>query len=401
MQKVVAIIGTLDSKGVEYKYLKEQIEAHGVKTLVIDTGSLGKPYFPPEVSAAEVAKAGGGDLTELGRKKDRGESVATMGRGAAVIVKELYEKGRFDGVIALGGSAGTSIGTTAMRALPTGVPKLMVSTVASGDTRVYVDVKDITMMPSVVDVAGINRLSSKILANAAGAIVGMVKAEPKSIGEDKVLIGATMFGVTTPCVTKAREILEAAGYEVLVFHCTGVGGRSMEDLIRGGFIKGVLDITTTELADEIGGGVFTAGPNRLEAAGEIGIPQVVCPGALDMVNFGPPDTVPDKFKDRQFYQHNPQVTLMRTTVDENRELGKLIAGKLNKAKGPTTFVMPKKGVSLIAKEGGPFYNLDTEQAFLEGLKANLNEKIKLIEMDTDINDEKFAKTVADELLKNL
>jgi uncharacterized protein (UPF0261 family) len=401
MQKTVAIIGTLDSKGIEYQYLKEQIEAQGVKTLVIDTGSLGKPYFPPEVSAAEVAKAGGGDLAELGRKKDRGESVGTMGRGAAVIVKELYEKGRFDGVIALGGSAGTSIGTTAMRALPTGVPKLMVSTVASGDTRVYVDVKDITMMPSVVDVAGINRLSSKILANAAGAIAGMVQAEPKAIGEDKVLIGATMFGVTTPCVTKAREILEAAGYEVLVFHCTGIGGRSMEDLIRGGFIKGVLDITTTELADEIGGGVFTAGPHRLEAAGELGIPQVVCPGALDMINFGPPDTVPDKFKDRQFYQHNPQVTLMRTTVVENRALGKLIAGKLNQAKGPATFVMPKKGVSLIAKEGGPFNNPDTEQAFLEGLKANLNERVNLIEMDTDINDEKFAKTVADELLKNL
>ncbi len=397
MQKTVAIVGTLDTKGIEYKYLKEQIEAQGVLTLVIDAGSLGEPLLRPDISASEVAKAGGSSLADLAREKDRGKSVATMGRGAAVIVKDLYEKGRFDGIISLGGSAGTHIGTAAMKALPTGVPKLMVSTVAAGDTRPYVDVKDITMMPSVVDIAGINRLSRRILGNAAGAIAGMVKSEPRLAGEEKPLVAATMFGVTTPCVTKARELLEAAGYEVLVFHCTGVGGRSMEDLVRSGFIKGVLDITTTELADELVGGILTAGPNRLEAAGEMGIPQVVCPGALDMVNFGPPETVPEKFRGRKFYQHNPQVTLMRTTVEENRRLGKMIAEKLNKASGQVTFIMPKKGVSLYAKEEGPFYDLATERAFLKALKAELSGKVRLIEMDTDINDEAFARTAANEL----
>ena len=275
----------------------------------------------------------------------------------------------------------------------------MVSTVAASDTRPYIGVKDITMMPSVVDIAGINRLSRKILANAAGAIAGMVKLGPTVVGGDKIPIGATMFGVTTPCVTRARELLEAAGYEVLVFHCTGVGGRSMEDLVRGGFIEGVLDITTTELADELVGGAFSAGPYRLEAAGEMGIPQVVCPGAIDMVNFGPQETIAEKFKGRQFYQHNPQNTLMRTTVEENRELGRIIAAKLNKAKGPTTFIMPNKGVSLYAKEGGTFYDPETEAAFLESLKADISDKVKLIELDTDINDELFANTAASTLLE--
>jgi len=401
LQNAIAIIGTLDTKGIECEYLKKQIEAQGVSTLVVDTGSLGDPFFTPDISAAEVAQAGGTSLSELRRERDRGKSVAAIGLGAAHIVKDLFEKGRFNGIISIGGSAGTSIGTTAMKVLPTGVPKLMVSTVAASDTRPYIGVKDITMMPSVVDIAGINRLSRKILANAAGAIAGMVKLGPMVVGEDKIPIGATMFGVTTPCVTRARELLEAAGYEVLVFHCTGVGGRSMEDLVRGGFIEGVLDITTTELADELVGGAFSAGPYRLEAAGEMGIPQVVCPGALDMVNFGPQETIPEKFKGRQFYQHNPQVTLMRTTVEENRELGRIVAAKLNKAKGPTTFIMPKKGVSLIDKEGQPFYDAEADAAFLGSLKLNLSDRVKLVEMDTDINDEQFAAKAANILLESL
>jgi uncharacterized protein (UPF0261 family) len=301
----------------------------------------------------------------------------------------------------MGGGGGTSIGATAMRALPIGVPKIMVTTLAAGDTRPIVGVSDITLMPAVVDIAGINRLSARIIANAAAAIAGMVKAEAPAGIADKPLIAATMFGVTTPCVTKARAVLEEAGYEVLVFHATGTGGRTMEELIRGGFIAGVLDITTTELADEIGGGVLSAGPERLEAAGAAGLPQVVSAGALDMVNFGAPDTVPAKYKDRKFYEHNPLVTLMRTTPAENARLGALIAEKLNRAKGPTAFILPLRGVSLIDTEGKPFHDPAADAAFAEALKANLSPRVKLIEIDTDLNDERFAITAANLLLELL
>jgi uncharacterized protein (UPF0261 family) len=412
MSKTVGIVGTLDTKGTEFQFLKDQIEGSGLSTLVINAGVLGKPVFEPDVPANEVAKAGGADLEDLIRVADRGRNVAAMAKGVAVVAKRLYEEGRIHGIISLGGSAGTTIGTSAMRALPVGVPKVMVSTLASGDTRPYVDTKDITMMYSVVDIAGINSLSRQILSNAAGAIVGMIKIEAPA-GEDKPLpprlsggaggglIGITMFGVTTPCVTAARAILEEAGYEALVFHATGTGGRAMEDLVRGGFIIGVLDVTTTELADELVGGVLSAGPNRLEAAGEMGIPQVIAPGALDMVNFGPPETVPDQFKSRKFYQHNPTVTLMRTTKEENAQLGRIMAEKLNKAKGPTTVLIPKQGVSAIDKEGQPFYDAEADAAFIENLKANLSENVTLIEMDNHINDDAFARKLANVLLENL
>ena len=400
MAKTVGIVGTLDTKGIEFQFIKERIEASGTSTCVVNTGSLGEPHFEPDVSADDVAAAGGTSLQALQDGGDRGAAVAAMAEGAAKIIAELQSDGKIDGVISLGGSAGTTIGTTAMRAVPVGVPKIMVSTLASGDTSPYVDTKDISMMYSVVDIAGINSLSRQILANAAGAIVGMVNAEvPPS--EDKPLIGATMFGVTTPCVTKARELLEDAGYEVLVFHATGAGGRAMENLVKAGFIVGVLDATTTELADELVGGVLSAGPDRLEAAGELGVPQVIAPGALDMVNFGPPDTVPEQFKDRTFYQHNPTVTLMRTTVAENAELGKIMGQKLSQANGPTTVIIPKQGVSAIDKEGQPFYSAEAEAAWIENLKANLGDNVTLIEMDNHINDDAFATKLVETLLASL
>ena len=400
MAKTVGIVGTLDTKGIEFQFIKERIEASGTSTCVVNTGILGEPYFEPDVSAGEVAEAGGTSLRALQDGGDRGVAVAAMAEGAAKIIAQLQSDGKIDGVISLGGSAGTTIGTTAMRAVPVGVPKIMVSTLASGDTSPYVDTKDVSMMYSVVDIAGINSLSRQILANAAGAIVGMANAEvPPS--EDKPLIGATMFGVTTPCVTKARELLEEAGYEVLVFHATGAGGRAMEDLVKGGFIVGVLDATTTELADELVGGVLSAGPDRLEAAGELGVPQVIAPGALDMVNFGPPDTVPEQFKDRTFYQHNPTVTLMRTTVAENAELGKIMGQKLSQAKGPTTVIIPKQGVSAIDQEGQPFYSAEAEAAWIENLKANLGDNVTLIEMDNHINDDAFATKLVETLLASL
>jgi uncharacterized protein (UPF0261 family) len=400
MAKTVGIVGTLDTKGMEFQFIKERIEASGTSTCVVNTGILGEPSFEPDVSAGEVAEAGGTSLQALQDGGDRGVAVAAMAEGAAKIIAELQSDGKVDGVISLGGSAGTTIGTTAMRAVPVGVPKIMVSTLASGDTSPYVDTKDISMMYSVVDIAGINSLSRQILANAAGAIVGMVNAEVPA-AEDKPLIGATMFGVTTPCVTKARELLEDAGYEVLVFHATGAGGRAMEDLVKGGFIVGVLDATTTELADELVGGVLSAGPDRLEAAGDLGVPQVVAPGALDMVNFGPPDTVPEQFKDRTFYQHNPTVTLMRTTVEENAELGKIMGRKLSQAKGPTTVIIPKQGVSAIDQEGQPFYSAEAEAAWIENLKANLGDNVTLIEMDNHINDDAFAEKLVETLLASL
>ena len=400
MAKTVGIVGTLDTKGMEFQFVKEQIEASGTSTCVINTGIIGEPPIEPDVSAGEVAAAGGTSLQALQDGGDRGVAVAAMAEGAAKIVAQLHSDGKIDGLISLGGSAGTTIGTTAMRAVPVGVPKIMVSTLASGDTSPYVDTKDISMMYSVVDIAGINSLSRQILANAAGAIVGMVNAEVPA-AEDKPLIGATMFGVTTPCVTKARELLEDAGYEVLVFHATGAGGRAMEDLVEGGFIVGVLDVTTTELADELVGGVLSAGPDRLEAAGELGVPQVVAPGALDMVNFGPPDTVPGQFKDRTFYQHNPTVTLMRTTVEENAELGRIMGQKLSQAKGPTTVIIPKQGVSAIDQEGQPFYSAEAEAAWIENLKANLGDNVALLEMDNHINDDAFATKLVETLLASL
>lgn len=400
MSKTACLVGTLDTKGPEFEFLKERIEANKVATYVINTGILGEPGFEPNVSAEQVAEAGGASLTTLRNEGDRGNSVAAMAKGVARIVQRLNDDGVIDGVISLGGSAGTTIGTTAMRALPVGVPKMMVSTLASGDTSPYVDTKDIAMMYSVVDIAGVNSLSRQILTNAAGAIVGMINTEVP-VADDKPLIAATMFGVTTPCVTKAREILEAAGYEVLVFHATGTGGRAMEDLVRGEFIVGVLDVTTTELADELVGGVLSAGPNRLEAAGNHGVPQVIAPGALDMVNFGPPDTVPEKFKNRKFYQHNPTITLMRTTVDENAALGKMMARKLSQAKGQTTVIIPKRGVSAIDAQGQPFDSPEARTAWIQNLKQNVTDNVTVIEMDNNINDDAFATRLAETLLQHL
>jgi uncharacterized protein (UPF0261 family) len=397
-KKVVAIIGALDTKGAEYAFLKQQIEGQGVGTLMIDVGIFGDPPFAPDIWAAEVAKAGGADRAALAAANDRGKAVGAMAAGAAIILKRLYDDGRVHGAIAMGGGGGTTLGSIAMQPLPIGAPKLIVSTVASGDTSAYVGVKDIAMMPSIVDVAGLNRLSSKIIANAAGAIAGMVKIEHEESSDAKPMIAATMFGVTTAGVTKAREIIEKAGYEVLVFHAVGSGGRTMEELIRAGFVAGVLDLTTTELADELAGGVLSAGPNRLEAAGETGVPQVVSLGALDMVNFGARESIPAKYGERKLYPHNPLVTLMRTTRAENAELGRIIASKLGKAKGPTVLMIPKKGVSAIDVEGKPFYDAEADEALFTALRKNITPNVTLVELDTDINSDAFATEAAHRLL---
>ena len=401
MSKTILIIGTLDTKGREYAYVRDLIRGRGHETLVMDVGVMGEPVFEPDIAAAEVAKAGGSSLEALREKGDRGEALTVMARGARTLTSQLHAEGKIDGVISLGGSGGTSIATAAMQALPVGFPKVMVSTMASGDVSPYVGVKDITMMYSVVDVAGLNRISRRIFANAVGAICGMVEQEMPA-AEDKPLIAATMFGVTTPCVTRVREKLEDAGYEVLVFHATGSGGRAMEALIEGGFIAGVADITTTEWCDELVGGVLSAGPHRLEAAAKAGVPQVVSLGALDMVNFGPLDSVPEQFKDRNLYVHNPTVTLMRTTPEECAQLGEIIASKLNQTTGPTALFIPLKGVSMIDAEGQPFYDPEADAALFQALRDHIDrEKVELIELDMHINDPEFADAMAARLLDML
>lgn len=402
MDFTVAVVGTLDTKGAEFAYLCEVIRSEGGEVCLIDCGTMGEPYLPPDVTRDEIASAAGEDAAALKDKGDRGAAVEAMAKGAAQKVRQLYDEGRIQGIVSLGGSAGTTIGTTAMRALPFGVPKLMVSTLASGNTEPYVGTRDIAMLYSVVDIAGLNRVSREVIRNAGGAICGMVRAGRNTdAGEEKPVLSATMFGVTTPCVTRAREALENAGYEVLVFHATGTGGRAMEDLIRDGLVSGVLDVTTTELADELVGGVLSAGPDRLEIAGELGIPQVVAPGALDMVNFGPIDSVPPEFQGRRLYKHNPTITLMRTTPDEMAKLGETIARKLSAAKGPVTFFLPLKGVSAIDRTGQPFDWPEADEAFRAALKANLSDRVKLVELDLHINDPDFADAMAAELLNLL
>lgn len=394
----VVLLGTLDTKGPEYEFLRDRVRESGCDVLVVDAGVM-SDSSSADITADQVAAAAGEDRAALAAAGDRGPAVAAMTRGATEVVKRLHAEGRLHGILSIGGSGGSSIAAAAMQALPVGVPKLIVSTMASGDTRPYVGTSDIAMLYSVVDIAGINGVSEKILTNAAAAIAGMARVTDGFVSRipKKPLIGATMFGVTTPCVTTARERLEALGYEVLVFHATGSGGRSMEALMQAGFITGVLDATTTELVDELVGGVLSAGPDRLEMAGALGIPQVVSLGALDMCNFGPRDTVPAQFSERNLYVHNATVTLMRTTEEECAELGRTIARKLNAARGPLTVFIPLGGVSMIATPGGPFYDPAADVALVRELKGGLRPDIELVEMATDINDPAFATAMADKL----
>jgi uncharacterized protein (UPF0261 family) len=384
----VYLLATLDTKGAETEFVRERLAALGLEVAVLDTSCGSRPG-------------------------DRGQAVNAAAAEAARAISEAFGAGQVEGVIAIGGSAGTTIGTAAMRALPIGVPKLMVSTLASGNVAPWVGDKDILMLNSVVDIAGINRISRKILGEAAAAMAGMVKfaaesttgsnppkADQTPIFPDRPLIAATMFGVTTPCVQHARKILEEAGYEVLVFHATGSGGRAMESLIRDGLIAGVLDITTTELADELVGGVLSAGPDRLTAAGEKGVPQVVSVGALDMVNFGPRDTLPKQFKGRKFHVHNASVTLMRTTPEENAQLGREVGRKVAAAKGPAAILLPLQGLSAIDRTGQPFDDPAARAALYDGIRASRG-SAELIELDCHINDPAFAEAAARKLLSLL
>lgn len=401
MTKTVVLIGALDTKGEEFGFVKDLIEQAGVNTVTVDFGVMGAPAFAPDVTREEVVAAAGGDLAYLASGQHKDAAMATMANGLAAVVRDLYAEGKLDGILSMGGSGGTSIATTAMRALPVGVPKVMVSTLGGGDVSAFAGTKDITFIPSIVDVAGINRISRRIYANAAGAIVGMVQSEPLAAQSDKPLLTASMFGNTTKAVDQARHRLEAQGYEVLVFHATGTGGKTMESLIADGYIVGSLDMTTTELADYVCGGVLSAGPERCLAASRAGIPAVLVPGCVDMANFGGIETVPEKYQGRTLYQWNPNITLLRTNVEENRQIGQMIAAAANAATAPVAVLLPLKGVSMLDSPGGQFWDPAADQACYDAIKQTLRPDIPVYELDHNINDPAFADQVADTLLAML
>ena len=392
----IAILGTLDSKSEEHSFLSERIREHGHQTVFIDVGTGDDPKVEPDYSRYDVAASIGLDLDALMQRHDRGECVVAMSEVAPAFLAKLVGDGEVDGVISLGGGGGTAIGTAAMRALPIGFPKLMVSTVASGNTAHYMGTKDIVMMPSIVDVSGLNRISRSIFTRAAGAICGMVEAKIDTEG-GKPLIVASMFGNTTTCVTEAKAVLEEAGYEVLVFHATGSGGKAMESLIESGMVSGVLDVTTTEWADEIVGATLSAGPTRMDAMAKAKVPAVVAPGCVDMANFGTRRTVPTEFEGRTFYIHNPQVTLMRTNASECTEIGKVIAAKANANSAPIAILNPLKAVSEINGEGQAFHDPEADMALFDAIRSNAT--VEVVDLDEPINSPTFAKTCAEKLLE--
>jgi uncharacterized protein (UPF0261 family) len=394
MSPTVALVGSLDTKGEENEFVKDLLEEAGVTVLLIDTGVLGPAGSAPDISREEVATAGGEPHADLVAGGDRGHALAVMAAGASKIIADLHDAGRIDGAMALGGTGGTSLAAQAFRGLPVGFPKLIVSTAASGNTEQYVRETDLILVPSIVDIAGLNRVLMRILSNAAAAMVGLVTRPADRATEAKPMVAATMFGVTTPCVTHARHLLEELGYEVLVFHMTGSGGRALESLIRDGFFAGVLDVTTTELADHLVGGVFDAGEGRLTAAAAAGVPQAVSVGALDMVNFGAPDTIPEQFRGRKFYEHNSSVTLMRTTPAECRELGAELARKVAASSGPAKVFLPLGGISAIAVEGGPFASPEADAELFDAVRSGLRDSaVELVELDTHVNDPAFAEAM--------
>ncbi len=400
MSETILVIGAFDVKGEEYAFVKKQIENQGCTTLTMNFGALGSTdLFPVDFENDAVAKAAGADLKKLVDNNDRGKALAVMAVGATKISLQLLADGKIDGVFGMGGSGGTSVIASAMRALPIGFPKVLISTVASGDTTIITGVKDITMIPSIVDVAGLNPISEKIFKEGVGAICGMVKMDYTPSIKQKTVIAATMFGNTTTCVNMCRESLVDDGFEVLVFHCTGTGGKTMESLVDDGFVSAVLDITTTEWADQICGGVFDAGPDRLSAPGRAGIPHLIVPGCVDMVNFGPISTIPSHYKDRNLYEWNPNVTLMRTNVEENTKMGEIFAKKANESKGRVAFLLPLKGVSILDSEGERFWWPKADQAIFEAIKTHLNPDIEVVEIDANINDKRFADTAVNMLKK--
>ena len=398
----ICVIGAFDTKGEDHAFLRQEILKLGHQVLTINIGVLGTTtLFPVDYEAGDVLKAAGSDLASIRAQGDKGSAMKAFDQSAPYLVRQLYGQGKFAGIIGMGGSAGSAIIASAMRSLPIGVPKVLVSTVASGDVSFYVRGKDITIIPSIVDVAGLNRISRLIYARAAGAISGMVENEPPRGAEDRPIITASMFGNTTDCVNTCAKILNDKGFEVLVFHATGAGGKAMETLVADGLVEAVLDITTTEWADELCQGVFSAGPERLDAPGQRGLPHLIVPGCVDMANFGAPSTVPEKFRQakRLFYEWNPSVTLMRTNAEENRQMGEIFAKKANAATGPVAFLIPLRGVSMLDGDGQPFCDRDADRAMFDAIKTNVKPGIPIVEVDLNINDPAFAAQAVEMMLE--
>ena len=399
MTKTILLPGAFDTKGPEYAYLKELIESQGFKVFTMNWGVLGgTTLFPVQVDSKAVALAGGRDIEKLQLEKDQKTAMETMEKGVTVLTRKLYAEGKIQGVLGLGRVRSTKIITSAMRALPIGIPKVMISTVAAGDISAFVGVKDILMFPSIVDISGLNRVSKAVFRQAVGAVCGMMQMESEEPRGQKPVITITLFGQTKPCVDRCREALERKGYEVLVFHATGTGGRTMEAMVEDGYVQAVLDITPTEVADALYGGIFSAGEERLEAPGKVGIPHLIVPGCVDMVNFGPVSTVPQKYKDRKLVESKAAVTLMRTDIEENIEMGEVFARKINKTTGRAAFLLPLKGFSRYDREGEIFWWPEADRAFVTALEKNLDDRISIEKVDCHINDELFAQKAVERLL---
>ncbi|WP_020619288.1 Tm-1-like ATP-binding domain-containing protein [Paenibacillus daejeonensis] len=397
--KQLLLIGTLDTKGEDYRYIRELVTARGHHVITVDIGVAGEATgITPEWTADEVARRAGTSREALRKAGDRGQALAAMADGAMHVVEELYQQGRIDGILGMGGTGGTSVIAAVMRHFPVGFPKVLVSTAASGNTQPIVGTRDVVLIPSVVDVAGVNSISELIYRQAAAAVCGMMEQSPPEQREEKPLIAITMFGNTTAAVERCKQQLEAKGYECLVFHCTGIGGRTMEGLVTDGRIAAVLDMTTTEWADELCGGVFTAGANRLEAPGRSGVPHLVVPGCIDMVNFGGTATVPERYQNRLLYAWNANVTLMRTSVEENEQLGEIFAQKLNAAQGPVTVLIPSLGYSLLGASGERFHLPEADNAFEVTLREHLHPRIPCDTLELTVNDEAFADEAVNRLL---
>ncbi|MFD3002369.1 Tm-1-like ATP-binding domain-containing protein [Pontibacter toksunensis] len=396
--KFVLMLGCFDTKGEVFSFLRHCLLAHGEQVITINTGVMGTTeYFPVDFEADRVALEAGFTIIDLREKADRGHAVDVMGKGAAVLIARLVAEGRVKAAIGMGGGGGTYIALSAMQSIPLGVPKLCLSTLAAKDLSRQLGNKDITLMPSIVDVAGLNSISKLLIAQAAAAICAMAQVVPTEDAASAGIIAISMFGNTTPCVDQCSELLKNQGYEVLAFHAIGVGGRTMEGLIREGCFDAVLDITTTELADELCGGICSAGPERLSAAVEMKIPQVVVPGCLDMVNFAQLDTVPDQYQARQLYSWAPDVTLMRTNEEENRLLGERLAQKLNSS-AAAAILLPNKGISQIDAAGGVFHRPDIDQILFDAIKEHAVKEVPVVEVDAHINDKKFAEAAVGMLL---
>lgn len=398
--KTIVVLATLDTKGREAQYLREQIEQSGDSALIVDVGVVGKPATTADISREEVAEAGGMPLAKLLEHPDREVAAPVMAAGATEIVTKLAGEGRVHGIVAMGGTQGTTLATRVMRALPYGFPKVMVSTMASGNVQPWVDIKDITMMFSVTDILGLNPVSRKILANAAGAVCGMANVETTLQQGDKPLVGVTTVGITTQGAMKAIEVLEAAGYETIVFHAIGPGGRAMEQLMKEGVIGAVLDYSTIEVSNEMYHALLAGGPERLTTAGKLGIPQVLCPGALEVLVFNEPETVPAKYQGRTLIRHSPQITDLRLNKEEMAEVGRELAHRLQHTTSEAIFMIPTAGYDSYAVEGMGFYDPQADAAFVAELTANLPANFRIIERDTHIEDPAFA-TEAAQLLINL